>query len=714
MHFAKGPSSQAEIGTADWYRMQLAKGPSQAEQQLPVRQPKQPPITPAQQAASADPLTGSDLHKRLQRNPSNKLSAVDQKYDADHDGRLNELERTCKKYDVDGDGVFSILEVERIVEDMQSAKKEATNMFRVAIAAIFSSLIMCGVLMGLMFAANEVSKESHATKSPPSLVNLNGEVMQTADHVAFASIYHLHEYSSEVLQKLRFLSFFARKDPADLSSQEETALRSALKSGTPAPVTEFYIQVDSWSREKDGKGDIIGFMVTTPNGGELSCDQGCKTMTYKAKTFKGFSRSFELLQNPTVEKASRRLLEMQGRMHLFPTAAALRSETTKHHSMIAKGEENERRRAQSVKRSRRTQAVNAVCPASGCGFAEIGSPTSNAVDYAVQCTVSNFYACTKLECIEALAPGLIWNEASKSCVRCSASSYSQCPMEKCNDNVAEGLVWAAFGCTKCTAGYFMYCPRDKCTKAVLGIEDLFWDEDKDTCGRCASNHYYTCPSSVCNCKGSAASSSSGSSCPALAPDLFWSSDWDVCMKCSLDDYFACPEALCTENTAVGLTWLPTPLDRCGICTAQNYRDCPKEKCSDSLLPDLVWLDAGNSGNGACVLCNQRWYMYCPQAKCNKASVGLDGLKWDSNTKSCKRPAPTPAPAPATPTPAPATPTPAPATPTPAPAAPTPSPGPGEEAQEDAIANLVAEKVLQRLTELGLGGGGDSGSSDGAV
>ena len=78
------------------------------------------------------------------------------------------MERTCKKYDVDGDGVFSILEVERIVEDMQSAKKEATNMFRVAIAAIFTSLIMCGVLMGLMFAANEVRKESHATKSPPS------------------------------------------------------------------------------------------------------------------------------------------------------------------------------------------------------------------------------------------------------------------------------------------------------------------------------------------------------------------------------------------------------------------------------------------------------------------------------------------------------------------------------------------------------------------
>ena len=47
-----------------------------------------------------------------------------------------------------------MLEVQAIVKDLEIAKKEARNMGRLAMCIAFISFLVCGALLGLMFAAN--------------------------------------------------------------------------------------------------------------------------------------------------------------------------------------------------------------------------------------------------------------------------------------------------------------------------------------------------------------------------------------------------------------------------------------------------------------------------------------------------------------------------------------------------------------------------------
>ena len=91
-----------------------------------------------------------------------------------------------KKYDSNGDGVFSIQEVREIVRDMDNAKKEAKNMGRLAAAVAIVGLVLCGALLGLMFAANEASKEGHVKGAVN--VDLNGKPVQTKPLQSFGSL----------------------------------------------------------------------------------------------------------------------------------------------------------------------------------------------------------------------------------------------------------------------------------------------------------------------------------------------------------------------------------------------------------------------------------------------------------------------------------------------------------------------------------------------
>ena len=81
-------------------------------------------------------------------------------YDADGDGDLDTTERTIMKYDTNGDGNFSIAEVKAIIVDLKHAEKEAKNMKAVAVIACLVSFAFMGIMLGLMIAAAEVSKDT--------------------------------------------------------------------------------------------------------------------------------------------------------------------------------------------------------------------------------------------------------------------------------------------------------------------------------------------------------------------------------------------------------------------------------------------------------------------------------------------------------------------------------------------------------------------------
>jgi hypothetical protein len=133
-------------------------------------------------AKDEKPVKYGDAEKAMDKSQSKSfvksLSKRFNPYDADGDGQLSALEEICQKYDTNGDGSFSIVEVKAIVEDMQTAKTRAKNMGRLAAAIALISIVLCGVLLGLMFAANEASKESHVNGAVQK--DLSGNTVQVA------------------------------------------------------------------------------------------------------------------------------------------------------------------------------------------------------------------------------------------------------------------------------------------------------------------------------------------------------------------------------------------------------------------------------------------------------------------------------------------------------------------------------------------------------
>jgi len=150
--------------------------------------------------------------------------AVGKPYDGDGDGKLSDVEKACKKYDTNGDGVFSLLEVEAVVRDMKAAENEAKNMGRLATVVMIVGLLVCGALLGLMFAANEASKESHVKGG--IMVDLSGNPTQTKPISSVVTLVDLPKLSTKQLDEVKFVSFAAyqtkNKDNQPIS--KETSL----------------------------------------------------------------------------------------------------------------------------------------------------------------------------------------------------------------------------------------------------------------------------------------------------------------------------------------------------------------------------------------------------------------------------------------------------------------------------------------------------------
>jgi hypothetical protein len=130
-------------------------------------------------------------------------------YDDHHHGneKLVKLDQHMAKYDTDGDGVFSPEEVRNIVRDMESAEQSAKNMGKLAAIVAIVGLCLCGALLGLMFAANEASKEGHIDGGVS--VDLDGNLVQTAQQKAYASMFDFPNLPASVLNEVGYVSFSA-------------------------------------------------------------------------------------------------------------------------------------------------------------------------------------------------------------------------------------------------------------------------------------------------------------------------------------------------------------------------------------------------------------------------------------------------------------------------------------------------------------------------
>ena len=84
-------------------------------------------------------------------------------------------------------------------------------MGRLAAVITLVGLALCGALLGLMFAANEASKEGHV--DGPVSVDLNGHPVQSkpCSLQSFASLLDFPKLEPPVLNEIDFVSFFSEE-----------------------------------------------------------------------------------------------------------------------------------------------------------------------------------------------------------------------------------------------------------------------------------------------------------------------------------------------------------------------------------------------------------------------------------------------------------------------------------------------------------------------
>jgi len=123
------------------------------------------------------------------------------------DGVMDAAEEVMMKYDKDKSGKFSIAEVKAIVQDLEQKKSQVKNLKMVLVGAIFAAIVVCSVMFGLMFSANEAAKENH-TGEDGTLTALNGEVVQVDLAESFTDLWDLPKVPMDVLRLIKTATLF--------------------------------------------------------------------------------------------------------------------------------------------------------------------------------------------------------------------------------------------------------------------------------------------------------------------------------------------------------------------------------------------------------------------------------------------------------------------------------------------------------------------------
>ena len=124
----------------------------------------------------------------------------------DAQGNLDALDKLLMKYDVDCSGDFTITEVKAIVRDLDNQKQMNKQLMKIIIGGGMVFVAMCGLLVALMLAANEVSKESHVTGTV--MTSTDGAAVETAPVESFVDdIRGFLSLEFSTLAKITFVQF---------------------------------------------------------------------------------------------------------------------------------------------------------------------------------------------------------------------------------------------------------------------------------------------------------------------------------------------------------------------------------------------------------------------------------------------------------------------------------------------------------------------------
>ena len=180
--------------------------------------------------------------------------------------------------------------------------QQAKNMGRLAAAIAVVGLVLCGALLGLMFAANEASKEGHVDGSVS--VDLTGSPVQSKPLQSFGSLLDFPKMDAALLNELDFVSFSVQDgtDTVDMRFRVSAWTRSQSTELTKL-VTQDGAKI---TIQGDGSGASLllegqNYAISVPSSQRrnlLGAKSGSRSVLYS---------SMEAMEEGTMADAPRRL-----------------------------------------------------------------------------------------------------------------------------------------------------------------------------------------------------------------------------------------------------------------------------------------------------------------------------------------------------------------------------------------------------------------------
>ena len=148
----------------------------------------------AASSSKVAPSPGEGKEGKLSFNPKN-LSANQRR------ATLNEL----ASWDADGDGHVSLEEMQAAARKSFRLKRTNRQLGKIIVLVSCFSTVFCGVLLGLMFFANEASKETRTVGR--KLESLDGHVVETENPKSYATLLDIPHLPMRVLDSISKFNF---------------------------------------------------------------------------------------------------------------------------------------------------------------------------------------------------------------------------------------------------------------------------------------------------------------------------------------------------------------------------------------------------------------------------------------------------------------------------------------------------------------------------
>eukprot|EP00947_MAST-08B_sp_MAST-8B-sp1_P006308 g6308.t1 len=154
------------------------------------------------------------------QNKERRLSRLSMVLDQGNKGYLTPLEQTLRKYDKNNDGCYGVDEVRHIVEDLDVARdkqqraEEQSRFLKMGIGFLGLLVVILSIaVLGVTFAANEMSKENHVNAGGVLVTKSGDASVATASVITKSGILGIPTIDTKMVESLEELTLAVASGP---------------------------------------------------------------------------------------------------------------------------------------------------------------------------------------------------------------------------------------------------------------------------------------------------------------------------------------------------------------------------------------------------------------------------------------------------------------------------------------------------------------------